>query len=249
MKPRYMEIVASLRADIASGRYPVGSLLPAEKELTEQFGVSRFTVREAFRILTEARLIERRQGARSTVLSADAEPEYRADFFTVDATVEFAHDHSPRYLDVQEEEVFEARGPMARLLRCDEGREWRVLRGPRRDGRTNAIVASCELYIWAEFESGPYEPSPTIASQICDRYSLEINAIQVELSAILLNPDEAEILDSEPDSPGLQVVRRFVLSQGRSFEVVKNVFKGDLVNYSMAFHRRGRESEALPTRI
>ncbi|MBV9564197.1 MAG: GntR family transcriptional regulator, partial [Bradyrhizobium sp.] len=45
--PRYRAIAEQLLADIARGRYPVGSALPTEIELCRRFDASRHTVREA----------------------------------------------------------------------------------------------------------------------------------------------------------------------------------------------------------
>jgi GntR family transcriptional regulator, transcriptional repressor for pyruvate dehydrogenase complex len=52
------EIIESLRQDIVTGRLPDGDRLPSEKELSEQFGVSQPTVREAVRALETMGLIE-----------------------------------------------------------------------------------------------------------------------------------------------------------------------------------------------
>lgn len=46
-KPLYHAIAEQLVQQIDNGAYPVGSRLPAERELAEQFGVSRVTIREA----------------------------------------------------------------------------------------------------------------------------------------------------------------------------------------------------------
>jgi len=50
----YWEVVSKIEELIASGKYPVGSRLPSERELSELFSVSRPTVREAI-IALEAR--------------------------------------------------------------------------------------------------------------------------------------------------------------------------------------------------
>lgn len=47
---------------ILDGTYPPESQLPAERELVKEFGVSRSTVREALKILSEHKLIEGRHG-------------------------------------------------------------------------------------------------------------------------------------------------------------------------------------------
>jgi DNA-binding FadR family transcriptional regulator len=63
--PKTAEVVAqALRAEIVRGDIPEGGALPSEAELMERFGVSRPSLREAFRILETERLIEIRRGAR-----------------------------------------------------------------------------------------------------------------------------------------------------------------------------------------
>ena len=46
-KRLYMKAVGSIQELIASGEYRPGSRLPPERELAEQFGMSRPTIREA----------------------------------------------------------------------------------------------------------------------------------------------------------------------------------------------------------
>jgi DNA-binding FadR family transcriptional regulator len=63
--PKSAELIAlSLRRSIVRGELAEGVALPPEAALMEQFGVSRPTLREAFRILESERLIEVRRGAR-----------------------------------------------------------------------------------------------------------------------------------------------------------------------------------------
>lgn len=58
------EIVEKLQAAIREGRLAPGDRLPSERELTEQFGVSRVSLRDALRVLEAKGLIEVRVGAR-----------------------------------------------------------------------------------------------------------------------------------------------------------------------------------------
>jgi GntR family transcriptional regulator, transcriptional repressor for pyruvate dehydrogenase complex len=63
--PKTAELVADrLRKQIVRGELREGESLPAEAALTEQFGVSRPTLREAFRVLETEQLITVRRGAR-----------------------------------------------------------------------------------------------------------------------------------------------------------------------------------------
>lgn len=59
----YQRIAEQVAAAIAQGRYPAGARLPAERELADEFGVSRPTVREAMIALEMRGLVEARHGS------------------------------------------------------------------------------------------------------------------------------------------------------------------------------------------
>src|SRR5689334_24969009 len=81
-------VIGSLRAQIASGAWPVGARIPTEPELVEQLGVARNTVREAVRALAHNGLLDIRQGSGTYVVAtselagvmhrrfADADPRH-----------------------------------------------------------------------------------------------------------------------------------------------------------------------------
>jgi GntR family transcriptional regulator, transcriptional repressor for pyruvate dehydrogenase complex len=58
------EVVQQIKALIFGGRLATGDPLPSEKDLTEQFGLSRITIRDALRVLESEGLIEIKVGAR-----------------------------------------------------------------------------------------------------------------------------------------------------------------------------------------
>ena len=59
----YFQIAETIRQRIFSREYPVGSQMPTEKELSEQFGVSRPTVRQALDTLAREGLLMRIKGS------------------------------------------------------------------------------------------------------------------------------------------------------------------------------------------
>jgi DNA-binding FadR family transcriptional regulator len=76
----YRKIVHAIVADISSGVFPVGSRLPAERDLTERFKVSRPTIREAMIALEMQGLVEARKGSGVFVLaSTSSEVEEELD--------------------------------------------------------------------------------------------------------------------------------------------------------------------------
>ena len=59
----FEEIATQIRTELAEGRLRVGNRLPSERALSEQFGVSRNTLREALRSLEHAGLLRLQKGA------------------------------------------------------------------------------------------------------------------------------------------------------------------------------------------
>lgn len=63
--PKTAELVADrLRTEIVRGQLKEGDTLPPETTLMEEFGVSRPTLREAYRLLEAESLIQLKRGAR-----------------------------------------------------------------------------------------------------------------------------------------------------------------------------------------
>jgi len=60
--PRYQSIADEIRARIASGEVMAGRLLPSEASLSQEFEVSRVTIRRALEVLRDAGLLDARQG-------------------------------------------------------------------------------------------------------------------------------------------------------------------------------------------
>lgn len=66
--PRWLQLVEIFRRAIEAGEFPVGSTLPTEAEINDQFGVSRTTTRSAMQHLVQEGLITRRAGIGSVVV-------------------------------------------------------------------------------------------------------------------------------------------------------------------------------------
>jgi DNA-binding GntR family transcriptional regulator len=74
-----VRIADDLRCDIASGRYPVGEMLPPAGELAERYGVAKMTVSNAMAVLRDEGIITTKQGARSVVAAVPDEQQDAGD--------------------------------------------------------------------------------------------------------------------------------------------------------------------------
>lgn len=72
----YQQVASAITDAIAAGRYPRGQRLPSERDLAEEFGVSRPTIREAMLALEIRGMVEARHG--SGIYVTDAPPSQTA---------------------------------------------------------------------------------------------------------------------------------------------------------------------------
>ncbi|MEU0087963.1 winged helix-turn-helix domain-containing protein [Streptomyces sp. NPDC006274] len=73
---KYEYVAEELRTRIRDGVYQAGKLLPTQRQLVDDFDVSRATVTAALRLLRDEGLIESRQGSGARVLPAQERSEH-----------------------------------------------------------------------------------------------------------------------------------------------------------------------------
>jgi len=78
------EIAATIDTQIQGGELLPGERLPSERELCEQFGVSRSVVREALSQLKSGGAIETRRGSGAYVLAHDQRQSFRMQAVAID---------------------------------------------------------------------------------------------------------------------------------------------------------------------
>ena len=60
--PRYYQLTEIIRERVRSGEWPPGTPIPSERELCEQYGISRMTARQSLTELVTEGLLYREQG-------------------------------------------------------------------------------------------------------------------------------------------------------------------------------------------
>lgn len=68
--PKYLTVYDAIRGDIILKKYPQGTYLPSEGQLTQIYGVSRNTIRHAIKLLADDGLVKPIQGSGIKVLAA-----------------------------------------------------------------------------------------------------------------------------------------------------------------------------------
>ena len=84
------ELVDTIARAIDEGRYPVGSLLPSEAQLQEEYEVTRYRMREAMASLRKLGVIDSRAGVGTQVLARNPAPFFVHSQQTLETIVEAA---------------------------------------------------------------------------------------------------------------------------------------------------------------
>ncbi|MCZ2095701.1 MAG: GntR family transcriptional regulator [Anaerolineae bacterium] len=241
-RPRYRLLAESIIADIAAGRYPVGSLLPTESELAEQYAVSRHTVREALRRLHQLDMVASSQGVGTRVRSAAPSEDESLSVGTFDDLWSYANRTQLR-VDRIEDVIADEKDHT--LLGCEIGQRWLHIEGVRiAPGKTVPICAS-SIYIDAAYstirERIAKERGP-LARVIAREFGESIREILQEVRAVRMPKDLAARLCAAPGAPALEVTRRFFGRGVSPFEVSISIHPADRFVFATRM-RRSRRTE------
>lgn len=245
-QPIYLRVATALRKAIVDGQYPVGSRLPTEQELVAQFGISRFTAREAVRVLSAAGLITRKPRVGTVVVALPDEARYTHDAASVHDLFQYATDTQLRLLYVGK--IALGKG-QARQFGVDAGgAEWiyavgvRVPESGEDDTATPRARPICltRLYlnpVLKGIESKLRERKSAVYALIEREYGHSILRVEQELQGAVLGADDAANLGAEPGAPALRIIRRYYDAHGRLLELADNIHPSDRFSYRMTLRK------------
>lgn len=238
-KLRHTDLARVLAEGIADGRYPVGSLLPTELELSAQFAASRYTVRKALDELQDLGLISRRKNVGTRVEAARPVAGFAQAIATVDELAQFGAKHVRVVRQVEETVVDLA---LAKVLGCPGGTRWLRISSLRMDGgRKVRPIGWTDVYVEPSYTEVPSmvreAPETLISSLIEGRYGRRIARIQQQVNAISMPKELAEPLKAEAGAPALRIVRRYLDSADVAFEITVSIHPADRFTFSMEMNR------------
>ena len=234
-KPMYRQIADALREKITAGELKPGDALPTESSLQETFSVSRVTVRQALKLLTEEQIIESIQGSGSYV----REERVNYDIYQLTGFYEKLADRNvDTHSDVKTFEVIKADVKLAETLNIrPDDKVWHVKRvrfikqKPVNLEETWMPLAMFADLTWEVMENSKYHYIEQIKKMVIDRSEQELVPIMPSKEAI-----DARALD--PAKPILEKVSRGFLKDGRVFEYSRNVFNSDDYKFTLVAKRR-----------
>jgi GntR family transcriptional regulator len=234
--PLYLQLKDSIAAEIRAGGYRSHQRLPSERELANQFNVSRMTVRQAMLELVRDGMIYTRVGKGTFVAAPKIDQQLRA-------------------LTGFSQEV-RARGgqPTSRVLQAT------VLPGPPEATAALRLSSQAEVVLLArlrladdiplaaEFAYLPHALVPGLLRHNFGReslydvlesvYGIKLTQAEQSLEAALADPRELELLELTPPAAVLRMQRLTMRDDGVPVEYVLSAYRGDRYKFHSTLQAR-----------
>lgn len=236
--PLYYQIGTILREQILSGRYGPGDRLPTEANLVSRFGVSRITVRQALRSLTEEGLI-RREAGRGTFVT-DAAPAATGVEMdgSLDDLISMGLATSVQLLDLRE--VAATRSDRE-TFGLDEGAK--VMQCTRlryhREEPYGYIINRLPLELAERFSDQDWKSGAIL--QTIEKLGLELRDAEQVVRATLADTLLARILGTRIGAPILSVHGVVRTRQGDAVERVHMYYRGEIYSLTVHLSRQARQ--------
>lgn len=230
-------VYLQLLDEITRGIYPEGSILPGEQKLAALLGVSRVTVRRALDQLEADRLIDRRAGAGTTVLTPVSRPSMAADFTTlIPQVVQMGHETTARLLSFSygvAPAAVAAAMQIAPQAVVQTAVRLRLVEEQAFSHLTTYVPEDvARNYTEAELATSPL-------FRLLERSGVEVETADQSVSATLASPEVAGHLGLSVGAPLVSLNRVVRDAQGRGVEYLAALYRPDMFKLEMKLSRVG----------
>jgi len=223
-QPLYQLLQRALREAIDQHLFRPDEALPAERQLASDLSISRITVRKAIDGLVEEGLLVRRPGS-GNFINAKVEKNFaKLTSFSEDMQ---ARGRTPRSVWLKRSEGTVTPEEALRLRLSPGAPVYRF----------NRIRFADDVPMCLEYATIVASALPSLDAVDVSMYeALEANgcrpvrALQ-RLSALLLNAEQAKLLQAKEGDAGLAVERLGFLRDGRAVEFCRSIFRGDMYDF------------------
>lgn len=236
-RPRYDQIFRILHERIARGVLPIGTLLPTEAQICADFGVSRFTAREALRRLVDSGMIARRKGSGSYVTATQPQIVYVHSMHSLSELFQYALDTR---FDISRVRTVRIDATTGETLAAEAGSRWLSVEGVRRTKGTDAPICYTRVFINSRF-------APVLADvrslempiyAAIEQRSGEIIAEAVqEIRAVRMTAAIAAATGAPHNGPGLIVSCRYIGLSGATLLCSFNWHPAERFRFNMHIRR------------
>lgn len=222
--PAYLRIAAALRDAITAGELLPRSALPPERELCQEYGVSRMTARRAFDVLESEGLVYK-SGTRGTFV---AEPRIQLRLGSFSQEVTRSGRHPGAELLWAEERSADT--VVANMLGLDLGAPVHALHRLRHsDGEPLALETT---YYPADLTPGflSGDLSGSLWEELRQRYGIHPGRAVANLEVVVLDAAASQYLAARQAAAGMRLIRQTYDTSGRCFEYATDLYRADRIS-------------------
>ena len=223
-QPLYQQLQRALREAIERGALGPDDALPSERQLAADLGVSRITVRKAIDGLADEGLLVRRQGSGNFVGARIEKNFAKLTSFSEDMRAR-GRVPSSQWLKKQDGQV--TPDEAMRLALSPGAKVFRYHRLRFADEEPMALeyctVAAFALPAADAVGDSLYDAMEKAGNR-------PVRALQ-RLRALLLDDEQARLLEAKPGDAGLLVERVGYLRDGRAVELSQSYYRGDTYDF------------------
>lgn len=228
--PAYQQIATDLAKRIARHEWSVSEKLPSENELSASYKVSRVTLRQAMAQLESSGIIEKFQGKGSFV-------KENPKRFVQDLTFPSLDLHTRSSVNIKsmiiEERICTAETKeITTALQVSEATPLLYFR--RIHFHEERPVGLSSLWFPADLVSGLSADTlvnGSISKSLYYTYHYCVHAIDNYIESVKLDAQEAYLLNSVYDAPGLMINSRYVLENGTPVEYASTIWLSDAIRF------------------
>ncbi|UTA48295.1 GntR family transcriptional regulator [Simiduia sp. 21SJ11W-1] len=215
---------------------PPGARLPGERDLAELTQVSRDTLRRALKHLEEIGRIEIRQGAGIFVLAKPLANQLKLMSFSEEMQQLGLKPTNQLLFN----EVIKADVKISNKMNLAPGSELFLVRRLRL--ADDCPVAIERVYlpkaIFPELEIQQLRTG-SLYEILYRQYDIVVDQAKQQISATVVNEEEAELLQIPTFSPALLAERTVYDEQGRIIELAKSLYRADRYRFNVLVQRNG----------
>lgn len=228
--PVYLRVARQIEDWIVRGELVEGQVLPGERDLASEFGVSRATLRRALHSLEGRQLLSRRQGSGTFVSGVHIERDARGILsFTSDMLGRGLRPGS-RILSVETRPASSYEAQILNLGGQDEVHEVNRLRS------ANDQPIALESTLLPVTLVGPFDPQEVADGSLTEWLSVrglsQVRAVRT-IRAVRSTPAQAQALCIQTDEPLLYTCRTAWLADGRPLEHAQAWYIGSRYDFVM----------------
>lgn len=223
--PRYYQLKEIMREKISSGEWKPGDLIPSERELGEQYGISRMTARQAITELVNEGLFYREQG-KGTFVSRHkiTQQLIRLTGFTEDIKARGQRPGSKiisAMMVPADETIAEHLHIKTGLMIFQLQRLRLADEEPLAIEVSNLCFVGCEKLLEDDLEQN------SLYRLLEHKYGLPLMEAEQQLEAGLISPEEAQLLKVPVGSAALFVRRTTYTERDQPIEYARSIYCGN----------------------